>query len=93
MSQLIRAHIFVRGWVQGVFFRKNTCQKAKEIGITGWVRNLDDGRVEAIFEGEKEKVEEMLGWAKKGSFLAKVDGLEIDWQEFKSEFTSFEIIY
>lgn len=93
MNQLIRAHIFVRGRVQGVFFRKNTCQKAKEIGITGWVRNLDDGRVEAIFEGEKEKVEEMLGWAKKGPVWAKVDDLEVDWQEFKNEFASFEIIY
>ncbi|MBU0476461.1 acylphosphatase [Patescibacteria group bacterium] len=93
MNQLIRAHIFVRGRVQGVFFRKNTCQKAKEKGITGWVRNLDDGRVEAIFEGEKEKVEEILEWAGKGPVWAKVDDLEVDWQESKNEFASFEIIY
>ncbi len=89
----VRAHIFVEGRVQGIFFRENTRQKAMELGITGWVKNLPDGRVEAVFEGEKENVEKMLAWAKKGPPLAKVENTEIEWQKPQNEFPDFEIIY
>ena len=86
-----RAHVFVSGIVQGVFFRR-TCQKeAKKMGITGWVNNLKDGRVEAIFEGEKDKLEKMIKWAKGGPILAAVDGLEINWEDYQGEFNKFEI--
>jgi len=60
MKEKIRAHILVSGIVQGVFFRANTAEKARELSLLGWVKNLPDGRVEAVFEGEKEKIEEII---------------------------------
>lgn len=89
----VRAHIFVSGRVQGVLFRDGTRRKAKSLGIAGWVRNLPDGRVEAVFEGEKDKVEKIIDWVRKGPILAKVDNLELEWQEYKGEFNDFEIKY
>jgi acylphosphatase len=89
----VRCHIFVSGKVQGVFFRQNTLERAKTLGLKGWVRNTQDGRVEAIFEGEKEKVEKILEWMRKGPPFARVDGLEIEWENFKGEFDDFEIRY
>jgi len=93
MSEKVRAHIFASGKVQGVFFRENTVKKAQQLGITGWVKNLADGRLEAVFEGEKDKVEKIVNWAKKGPFLAKVYNLEVEWQEYKGEFNNFEKKY
>jgi acylphosphatase len=93
MSQKIRCHIFISGRVQSVFFRDNTRKKAEKLGVFGWVKNLSDGRVEAVVEGEKDKIENLIEWAKKGPFLAKVNDLEIEWQEYKGEFTNFKIRY
>lgn len=91
MSEKLRAHILVNGKVQGVFFRQNTKNKAREVGVFGFVRNLPDGGVEAVFEGDKEKVEEMLKWTKEGPDYAQVDGHKINFEEYKGEFDSFEI--
>ena len=91
MSQKIRAHIFVSGRVQGVYFREKTRKKAQELGVFGWVRNLPDGRVEAVFEGEK--VEKMVKWSKRGPFWAKINNSEIQWEDYKGEFNNFEIKY
>jgi len=91
MAEKIRAHIFVSGLVQGVFFRSYTVQKAKEFGVFGWVKNLPDGKVEAVLEGEKEKVEKLVEWMKRGPEFAKVNGIEVEWQEYKGEFENFEI--
>lgn len=91
MTDEARVHIFVSGRVQGVFFRENTRKRAKKLGITGWVRNLPDGRVEAVFEGEKSKVEELINRTKKGPMFAKIDGVEIILEEYKEEFDNFEI--
>ncbi len=88
---LKRAHIFVSGRVQGVFFRDSARREVLKLGIGGWVRNLEDGRVEAVFEGEKEKVEKMVNWAKNGPIFARVDKMEAEWQEYQGEFKSFEI--
>lgn len=93
MAEKIRVHIYISGRVQGVFFRRNTKKKAEKLGIAGWVKNLADGRVEAVFEGEKEKVEEMINWTKKGSLIAKINGIEVDRQEYQGEFKNFEIRY
>ncbi|MDI6592006.1 MAG: acylphosphatase [Patescibacteria group bacterium] len=93
MNGKARVHIYVSGRVQGVFFRQNTQEKAKILGITGWVRNLADGRVEAVFEGEKEKVQDLIEWAKRGPIGAKVTELKIEWQEYQGEFKDFEIRY
>lgn len=90
---LVRAHIFISGRVQSVSFRGNTQKEAQKLGVTGWVRNLPDGRIEAILEGEKEKVEEMIKWAKRGPFWAKVNDFEVEWQEYQGEFNDFEIKY
>lgn len=87
------AHIFVSGLVQGVFFRAYTFQKAKELGLLGWVKNTNDGRVEVMVEGEKEKVEEMVRWLHQGSPLAKVEKVEVHWQDFSGQFNDFEIKY
>lgn len=93
MNEKIRAHIFVQGMVQGVFFRVKTRQKAKVLGVTGWVKNLPDGRVEAVFEGGKEKVEQIIEWIKKGPLFSRVDDVKIDFEECKGEFENFEIRY
>ena len=91
MEGKARVHIFVSGRVQGVFFRENTRKRAKKLGIKGWVRNLPDGRVEAVFEGEKSKVKELINRTKKGSLIARVDELKVILEEYKEEFDNFEI--
>ena len=93
MSKNIRAHLFIKGRVQRVFFRLTTRKKAQGIGVFGWIRNLPDGRVEAVYEGEKEKVEKMIEWSKKGPLLARVDDVEITWEQYQEEFNDFEIRY
>jgi acylphosphatase len=92
MEEKVRAHIFVSGHVQGVFFREKTRRVAEELGIFGWVKNLSDGRVEAIFEGEKDKVEKMISWAGKGPPFSKVSSLDVGWEDYKGEFKGFKII-
>ena len=91
MAEKIRAHIFVSGRVQGVWFRQKTKQKAEKLGVFGWVKNLSDGRVEAVFEGNKQQVEQMVIWARKGPFWAKVNDIDISWEKYKGEFNFFEI--
>ena len=92
MAEKARVHIFVSGRVQGVFFRLAAKKKADKLGLTGWVKNLADGKVEAVFEGDKDKIEEMLQWAKRGPFLAKVENLEIIRDDYTGGFTNFKII-
>lgn len=92
-NKKVRAHIFVSGRVQGVFFRSNAQEKAEELGISGWVRNLPDSRVELVLEGEKEKVKEMVEWSGKGPAFAKVNTVEIEWEKYKGEFRDFSIRY
>jgi len=85
MADKICIHCYVEGKVQGVWFRASTEKKATELGITGWVRNLPDGRVEVLASGEKAKISELHEWLKRGPELAKVTGLsyeELPWQEF-----------
>lgn len=93
MSEKVRAHIFVSGFVQGVFFRVETQKMAQELGLNGWVRNTEDGRVEAIFEGEKERVEKIIAWAKEGPPGAVVKKVDVSWEEYKSDFKNFELRY
>ncbi|MCX9010187.1 MAG: acylphosphatase [Candidatus Methanoperedens sp.] len=89
----IRAHIFVMGKVQGVFFRSGTRDKALELGIAGWVRNLDDGQVEAVFEGEKENVEKIVEWCRRGPQYAQVEKVEVVPEDYKAEFKGFTVRY
>jgi acylphosphatase len=90
---LVRAHLRIYGWVQGVFFRSSMRRVAKKLGVAGWVRNLPDGSVEAVVEGEKEKVEEIIRWAHKGPELAVVERVDVEWEEPTGEFDDFSIIY
>ncbi|WP_330631948.1 acylphosphatase [Halocatena halophila] len=80
MSSKARAHVFVSGTVQGVYFRATTRERANEHGVDGWVRNLDDGRVEAIFEGQKAAVEEMIEWCHTGSPAATVESVTVEYE-------------
>ncbi len=87
----IRMHILVSGKVQGVFFRSSAKKRADELHITGWIRNLDDGGVEAVLEGEREKVEKMVEWCRKGSSYAIVKNIQVISEEYKGEFNDFSI--
>ncbi|MEX0875706.1 MAG: acylphosphatase [Actinomycetota bacterium] len=77
----VRAHVFVSGLVQGVSFRWYTVEQARHRGLGGWVRNLPDGRVEAVFEGDREAVESMVEWIRTGPRHARVSDVEVDWEE------------
>ena len=88
-----RAHVFVSGWVQGVFFRAETRDLARRLGVTGWVRNLWDGRVEAVFEGEGWAIEQLVAWCRRGPRGAHVDNVEITYQDYAGEYDSFSVRY
>jgi len=89
----VRAHVFVSGFVQGIFFRYETRKMAYRRNVTGWVRNLSDGRVEAVFEGEKRDVDEMIAFCRRGPEGAVIKDVEISWEEPTGEFRGFQIRY
>ena len=80
-NNLRRTRVLVSGHVQGVFFRDSTREKAQELGLAGWVRNLPDGRVEAVFEGDGDRVEEMVSWCKDGPPDARVQDVSSENEE------------
>lgn len=88
---MIRKHCFFSGKVQGVFFRANTRDKAQEKGVKGWVKNLRDGRVEAVFEGPEKKVDEVIEFCKENQPHARVDDVDIEEEEPTGQFDSFRI--
>jgi acylphosphatase len=79
MSDRTRAHVFVSGKVQGVFYRATTRDTARETGVDGWVKNLADGRVEAVFEGPESSVESMVEWCHEGSPQARVEDVAVEY--------------
>jgi acylphosphatase len=85
MSERTRAHVYVRGTVQGVYFRATTRDQAREHGVDGWVKNLDDGRVEAVFEGPDAAVDAMVEFCHEGSASATVTGVEVTEEPPKGE--------
>lgn len=76
-----RARVLIEGWVQGVFFRATTRKVAEELGVRGWVRNLPDGRVEAVFEGPMDVVGRAVQWCYNGPSSARVSNVEVQWEE------------
>jgi acylphosphatase len=90
---VVRAHVFVSGRVQGVFFRSEIRHEAKKRGLRGWVRNLPDGRVEAVFEGEEKSVKELIEFCKRGPPGARVTSVDVSWEQPTGEFKDFEIKY
>ena len=83
----------ISGQVQGVWFRASTRDEAIRLGLTGWVRNLPDGRVEAVFEGPEEKLNQMLAWCWQGPPGAKVARVEEGWSEVSGQFKTFGVRY
>jgi len=81
MSDVTAVHLFVQGRVQGVFYRASAHKKAEALGLTGWVKNCDDGSVEIHAEGNKAKLEELIAWCRKGPALAKVSNVDLSWVE------------
>ena len=88
-----RIRIIVTGKVQGVFFRQSLKIKAKQNEIFGWVKNLKDGRVEAILEGDEEKINRIIEWAHGGPANARVEDVEIHNEKFNAEFLKFDVLY
>ena len=86
------AHIFVSGFVQGVGYRQFAKRNAIKLGLTGWVKNLPDNRVKAVFQGSKEQIDKILSICEKGPFLSEVKNVEISFENSKEYFDSFEIM-
>ncbi len=88
-----RAHILVTGRVQGVFFRDHTQKWASSLNLTGWVRNIRNGQVEALAEGDKEKIEELVTRLNEGPPLAQVEKVDVNWEEYRGEFKDFRVAF
>ncbi len=91
MEDKKRLHVLIKGRVQGVCYRLETQKAARRFGVTGWVRNLPDGSVEGLFEGDAGAVEQLVAWCRQGPSLALVTDLQIDPRQYKGEFSGFEI--
>lgn len=88
-----RARVLIRGRVQGVYFRAYTRDAAIEAGVAGWVRNLADGRVEALFEGDADRVDRMVAWCRQGSPLSRVETVEVHEEVYMGDQDRFDITY
>lgn len=80
-----RAHVVVTGRVQGVFFRAEARDRASSLGLAGWARNNPDGSLEAVFEGEQERVESMVEWCRRGPSHAQVEDVQVAWEDPRGE--------
>ena len=88
-----RARVIVEGRVQGVFFRHHTQATAFGLGVRGWVKNRRDGSVEAVFEGDREKVDQIIQWCHRGPSEARVKNVSVVWEEYTEEFEDFAVTY
>ena len=88
-----RVHLLVSGNVQGVFFRQALKVVAKKNNVSGWVRNLKDRRVEAVFEGDSNSISSVIEWTRVGPANSRVDNVDVSSEEFKNEFSTFEVLY
>jgi acylphosphatase len=91
--EIARLHIVIEGIVQGVFFRASTIEESSKLGLTGWVKNCPDGSVEAVFEGDMDKIDQILAWCKKGPPGAVVRNVETIWEQTTGEYDSFSMKY
>ncbi len=91
--EIARLHIVIEGIVQGVFYRASTIEESGKLSLTGWVKNCSDGRVEAVFEGDIDKIEQIVEWCKKGPPGAEVSNIETVWERATGEYDSFTIKY
>ncbi len=88
-----RVRLYVTGKVQGVFFRQTLKVMAKKNNVFGWVRNLRDGRVEAVLEGDEKQIDRLVEWAHGGPANARVEDVEIRNEKFTGEFSKFDVLY
>ena len=88
-----RVRLLIKGVVQGVFYRASTQEMAMNLGLKGWVRNLPDGSVEAVFEGPADKVKEAVEWCRQGPPGARVSGINEKWSDHIGEFRDFSVKY
>ena len=89
----VRARVIVEGRVQGVFFRHHTEEMAFRLGVKGWVKNRRDGRVEAVFEGGKDRVDQIIQWCHHGPSEASVKKVYLTWENYTGEFDNFSVTY
>jgi acylphosphatase len=89
----VRARVIIDGRVQGVFFRHQTQETAFRLGVKGWVKNRRDGRVEAIFEGDKDRVDQIVQWCHQGPSEARVTEVHLNWEIYAGEFEDFSVTY
>lgn len=88
-----RVELKIQGRVQGVFFRDSVRRQAKKLNLVGWAMNQEGGIVQVIAEGQEENLKQLIKWCYNGPILAKVDQIDIDWQEATGQFNQFEIKY
>jgi acylphosphatase len=91
MENKARAHVIISGRVQGVFFRMETKRAADGFGVFGWVKNLLDGNVEAVFEGDRDRVDAVLEWCREGPPSAEVSEVKVEREDYTGEFSGFNI--
>ncbi len=91
--EMVRARVIIEGRVQGVFFRQHTQEMAHRLRVNGWVRNRSDGTVEALFEGEKDRVDQIIRWCHRGPSQAWVKEVTVEWEAPSGEFENFSIAY
>ena len=84
-------HLYISGFVQGVGYRANTRHKARKLDLSGWVKNLPDGRVEAVAQGPEEKLKKLIKLCEKGSYFAQVQDIVVEWEDPTEEFAVFGI--
>lgn len=87
----MQARIYILGFVQGVGYRYFVRANARKLGLTGWAQNTDDGRVEVLAQGPKEKIQELIKLCEKGPFLSEVKSVQVEWEETAEKFQNFEI--
>ncbi len=90
---MIQAHLYISGYVQGVGYRYSAIRAAQHLGVCGWVKNLRDGRVEAVIEGAQTDVEQMIDWCREGPSGAVVSGVEVKYLPYQGAFASFELAW
>jgi acylphosphatase len=93
VMEKVRARVIVEGRVQGVFFRHYTQEMAFRLGVKGWVKNRRDGRVEAVVEGDQERVDQIVQWCHRGPSEAEVTKVHLNWEIYTGEFDDFSINY
>ena len=90
-DDMARLNVLIQGEVQGVFFRASALEQAQNLNLTGWVRNLADGSLEAEAEGRRYALEEFLNWARRGPPAARVENVIVRWAPFQGEYRTFRI--